>query len=388
MKNIWLLFKKEILQALRDRRTALLVVIFPLIFYPLVLGIIYTYTSRSMQQASARSSLVLYVGSKSSPQLVDRFRKASDMKTAFYNDEGAARNDFNRGKGDLLVLASEEESGLNLNLKYRKWSRDSEIALTRVRNLLKTHLEETVRGKLSEMGLDYQNLSPPMRIEVENVGTRQSALGKEIVERMLPYFVVLAIITSAMGFGAEITAGEKERKTISTLLVSQLSRVEIVIGKFLAVVTVGTTAAILAVTGLVYGLGLFGIDMNMEGALDPGIAGGIFLTLLPLVGILSCIVIIVGSFARTQKEANIYQTPVYMLIILTGMLSMAGGIQLEGIKYLLPVVNSLELFKELIKGRVIMVHFLYTFLSNISLGIILLYISVRLFKRESIIFRT
>ncbi len=204
---------------------------------------------------------------------------------------------------------------------------------------------------------------------------------------MLPYFVVLAIVTAAMGLGAEITAGEKEKKTISTLLVSQLSRLEIVLGKFLAVLAVGTIAAVLSVIGLVYGLSFFGlqIDLNLIG--DPFVFLALILTLIPLVGILSSIVIIVGTFARTQKEANVYQTPIYMIVIITGILSTSGGLALEGPKYFIPLLNALEVFKELLSGSMVSQNILYTFLSNLAFASLLLIVSVRLFKKETILFR-
>ena len=112
-------------------------------------------------------------------------------------------------------------------------------------------------GKLYYCGYDIDELTPPLTVRTEDVATGES-LGRMILSRLLPYFMVLAILTGAMGLGAEITAGEKERSTIATLLVSQLSRTEIVLGKFLTVLTVSLTSSLLSAVGLLIGVRFFG----------------------------------------------------------------------------------------------------------------------------------
>lgn len=365
-----------------------MVIVFPLIFYPLVLGLVSHYTTQGIQQATQKKSAILFAGDEEAPQLTQSFHDNEEVNLILYSSSEKATEDFAERRGDLLVIVSRsEDEELQIGLKYRKWNQDSEMALARARTILEDHFRAQMERELAQMGLDSQEVSSPFTLEVESTGSPTGNLGQEMIENMLPYFVVLAIITAAMGLGAEITAGEKERKTISTLLASQLSRTQIVLGKFIAVFCVASAGAVFAVLGLVYGLGFFGIDMEF-GQLTPKLFGSIVLTLLPLVAVLSCIVIIVGTFARTQKEANIYQTPIYMTVILTGILSMSGGIQLEGISFLIPVINSLEVFKALLGGTFNLHHLALTFASNIFLGGLLLSLSVKLFNKENVVFRT
>ena len=258
--------------------------------------------------------------------------------------------------------------------------------MSRTKGVLENYLQKTLQQKLDSMGISYEDVTPPMEIEVNEVGSAATAIGQEVLKMMLPYFVILSIITAAMGLGAEITAGEKEKKTISTLLVSRLSREEIVLGKFLTVFLVATVAAVFSVVGLIYGLGLFGIDLPLSN-LTPAVFGSILLTMLPLVAVLSALVISIGSFARTQKEANVYQTPVLMLVVLTGILSMTGGIDLGTFAYFIPLLNSLETFKELIVGTIDLFHIGATFLTTVPLAGLLVYLAIGLFKREDILFR-
>ena len=387
MKNIWLLFKKEILAGLRDRRTAILVLVFPLIFYPTMLGLIFHFTSQNVSDGGASVSRVVYQNREDSEVLAEFFTRNEDIATSFYEDEAEATAAFEEGRGDVLILVEKKQpSGVKVDISYHQFDQDSEIALSRTRGVLEDYLQKTLEQKLGSMGISYEEITPPMEINVNETGSAATAIGEEVLKMMLPYFVILSIITAAMGLGAEITAGEKEKKTISTLLVSRLSREEIVLGKFLTVFMVATVAAVFSVVGLVYGLGLFGIALPLSN-LTPGVFGSILLTMLPLVAVLSALVISIGSFARTQKEANVYQTPVLMLVVLTGILSMTGGIDLGNFAYFIPLLNSLETFKELIVGDVNLYHIGATFLTTVPLAGLLVYLAIGLFKREDILFR-
>jgi len=387
LRNIWLLFKKEILAGLRDRRTAILVLVFPLIFYPTMLGLIFHFTSQNVSDGGTSVSRVVYQNREDSEVLAEFFTRNEDIATTFYEDEAEATAAFEEGGGDVLILVEKKQpSGVKVDISYHQFDQDSEIALSRTRGVLEDYLQKTLEQKLGSMGISYEEITPPMEINVNETGSAATAIGEEVLKMMLPYFVILSIITAAMGLGAEITAGEKEKKTISTLLVSRLSREEIVLGKFLTVFMVATVAAVFSVVGLVYGLGLFGIALPLSN-LTPGVFGSILLTMLPLVAVLSALVISIGSFARTQKEANVYQTPVLMLVVLTGILSMTGGIDLGNFAYFIPLLNSLETFKELIVGNVNLFHIGATFLTTVPLAGLLVYLAIGLFKREDILFR-
>jgi len=387
LRNVWLVFKKEILSGLRDRRTAILVLVFPLIFYPTMLGLIFHFSSQNVSSAEGTVPRVAYQDKEASPVLASFFVKENELATTFYREEGAAREDFENGNSDLLLeVEKKQPSGISVEVSYRKFDQSSEIALSRAKGVFESYLEESMKQKLSGMGISYEEISPPMEISVNGVGDAESAIGREMLEMMLPYFVILSIITAAMGLGAEITAGEKEKKTISTLLVSRLSREEIVLGKFLTVFSVAAVAAIFSVVGLIYGLGLFGISLPLE-SLTLSIFGWILVTVLPLVAVLSSLVIGIGSFARTQKEANVYQTPVLMLVVLTGILSMTGGMDLGKFAFFIPILNSLETFRELIAGTVNLFHIGATFITTVPLAFLLVYFAIWLFKREDILFR-
>jgi len=397
-KNVRLLFSKEILGAVRDRRTLFLTVVFPLIFYPLILSVMGRFNESEQIRLEALVPTILVMDRSQDEIFADELGRETSMYwlTVDSVDEGleALRQD----EAQVLMVVDKESGGegigLDVALYYDQADQLAPVAAARVRDFLETYLKSVVSAKLEALGYDYDALTPPLTLSTIDVATGES-LGRMLMSRLLPYFMVLAILTGAMGLGAEITAGEKERSTIATLLVSQLSRTEIVLGKFLTVLAVSLVSSLLSAVGLLIGVQFFGEGLTPAGVAGSAIFqldllsfGWMLAVLIPLAVILAALVIIVGSFARSQKEASTYLMPIYMVIVLVGMVSMTGGVTFVGARYLIPVANALYSLQGIIVGDVVIQNLLYTLAANIVCGGILIAAAVRLFKREAVLFRS
>jgi len=399
LRNVRLLFAKELLGAVRDRRTIFLTVLFPLIFYPLVLSVMSRFGEAERTRLETLVPTVLVVDRAAD----DTFARELGGTDAFYvvNYAGvdAALAGLEDDVGQIAMTVDKESGGEGLGLAvvlyYDQADQYSTLAAGRVRDFFEGYLKRVVDEKLVALGQpSFDELTPPLTIAVEDVATGES-FGRLIMSRLLPYFMVLAILTGAMGLGAEITAGEKERSTIATLLVSQLSRTEIVLGKFMTVLTVSLVSSLLSAVGLLIGIRFFGGGLVPTGAgggaifaLDLSAFGWMLVVLLPLAVILAALVVIVGSFARSQKEASTYLLPIYMVIVLVGMTSMTGSVTFEGARFLIPVANALYALQAIIVGDVVVRDLFYTLGANIVCGGLLIAADVRLFKREAVLFRS
>jgi sodium transport system permease protein len=399
LRNVRLLFAKELLGAVRDRRTLFLTVLFPLIFYPLVLSVMSRFGEAERTRLETLVPTVLIVD-RALDETFTRELAATDVfyfRTYGGLDEALAALDDDVGQIVMTVdkAAGGEGLGLRVVLYYDQADQYATIAAGRVRDFFEGYLKRVVNAKLEALGQpSFDELTPPLTIAVEDVATGES-FGRLIMSRLLPYFMVLAILTGAMGLGAEITAGEKERSTIATLLVSQLSRTEIVLGKFLTVLTVSLVSSLLSAVGLLIGIRFFGGGLVPTGAtgsaifaLDLPAFGWMLLVLLPLAVILAALVVIVGSFARSQKEASTYLLPIYMVIVLVGMTSMTGSVTFEGARFLIPVANALYALQGIIVGNVVVRDLFYTLGANVVCGGLLIAAAVGLFKREAVLFRS
>lgn len=399
LRNVRLLFGKELLGAVRDRRTLFLTVLFPLIFYPLVLSVMSRFGEAERTRIETLTPAVLVVD-RAADETFARELAGTDAFSSFtYDGLAGALADLEDDVGQIVMTVDKAGSGEGLGLEvvlyYDQTDQFAVIAAGRVRAFFEAYLKRVVNEKLVQLGQpSFDELTPPLTVTAKDVATQES-LGRLILSRLLPYFMVLAILTGAMGLGAEVTAGEKERHTIATLLVSQLSRTEIVLGKFFAILTVSLVSSLLSAAGLMIGIRLFGGGLVPTGGatsaafqLDLSAFGWMLVVLLPLAVILAALVVIVGSFARSQKEASTYLLPIYMVIVLVGMMSMTGSITFEGIRYLIPIANALYALQAIIVGDLVAADILLTLGANIFCGALLIAAAVRVFKREAVLFRS
>jgi sodium transport system permease protein len=395
-KNVRLLFLKEITGAVRDRRTLILTIFFPLIFYPLILAVMGHFTQAEERRIEAITPTVIIVDRARDETFREHLRATTGFYPFFDFDEEQGLADLKDGLGQVMMTVDKGSGGpgigLEVTLSYDQTDQVAVMAAGRVRDFLQGYLQEVLRDKLDALGLNYDELSPPLKVNVEDVASSES-VGRLILSRLLPYFMILAILTGAMGLGAEITAGEKERGTIATLLVSQLSRTEIVLGKFFTILTVSLVSSILSAVGLLIGVRFFGGGLAPAGSeatfsLSLSSFGWMLVVLVPLAVILAALVMIVGTFARSQKEASTYLMPIYMVIVLVGLVSMTGGVSFEGARFLIPIANALYALQEIILGNLHFAHLIYTLVANVLCGALLIAASIRLFKREAVLFRS
>jgi sodium transport system permease protein len=398
LKNVRLLFAKELHGAIRDRRTFFLTVIFPLIFYPMVISVMSRFGEAERVRVETLVPTVLVVDTSGDPAFARELAGTRDFHIRPYLDRDRALDALRHDVGHIVMEVSKEAGGeglgLAVTLHYDQTSQFSAIAAAGVRRFLEGYLKGVVSAKLEALGYEYDDLSPPLTLKMADVASGES-FGRAFLSRLLPYFMVLAVLAGAMGLGAEITAGEKERSTIATLLVSHLSRTEIVLGKFLTVLTVSLASCLLSAFGLLIGVRAFGGGLTPSSLptsavfrIDAAAFGWMLAVLVPLAVILAALVVIVGTYARSQKEASTYLLPIYMVIVLVGMASMTGTATFRGAQFLIPIANALYVLQSIIVGDVVLGDILLTLGANVICGAILIALAIQLFKREAVLFRS
>ncbi len=394
-KNIKLIFIKELVGTLRDKRTIIAMIIIPLIFYPVLFtGIGYFNKLGSMKSEEAASKIIIR-GAEFAPQLVKHLRDSEKVEILI-TEEDSPNKLQNGDVQAVLVIPSdfkykiEQEEPGKLVLKYDTTEAKSRVAQKRVNQIIEKYKGEILLQRISRLNLQEEFLIP-LILQEENIATAEKITGSFLAV-ILPYLIIILIFAGAMHTAVDITAGEKERGTIATLLVSQISRLEIVLGKCFAVMLISFTSMV---------LGLFGLTLAF--LLGASIAGGIegvnfgisintifllFLVLFPLVGLASAVLVMVGIFARNIREASSYITPIYMLTVFLGVISVSQGMELTGKMFLVPILNSSFVFKELLMGKIYWNHILITFSANMIIAGLALLGATRLFTKEEVLFRS
>ncbi|HEC92116.1 MAG TPA: ABC transporter permease [Candidatus Atribacteria bacterium] len=394
-KNIRLILVKELVGTIRDRRTVMAMVIIPLIFYPLLFtGIGYFNKLGNTKSEEAISHIIIY-GGEFAPQLVKCLHDNEKIEILNIKDDPS----FKLKKGDVQAVLEipsdfkykiDQGAAVKLILKYDATEAKSRIAQKRVNQIMEKYKSEIILQRLSQLGLKEEFITPII-LEEENIATAEKT-ASSFLAVLLPYLIIILIFAGAMHTAVDITAGEKERGTIATLLVSQISRLEIVLGKCFVVMLISFTSMVLGLLGLTLAfLSGASIAGGIEGA-KFGISINtiflIFLVLLPLVGLASAVLVMVGIFARNIREASSYITPIYMLTIFLGIISISQGIELTDKMFLVPILNSSFVFKELLMGKIYWEHIITTFSANTIIAGFALLKATRLFSKEEVLFRS
>ena len=397
-KNIGLVYKKEIQGAIRDRRTLISMVVVPLIFYPLLfLGIGY-FSLMGQKNSETIPSTISIIGAKNSPELVEIFEKENNI-TVIQSENNS--NDDLMGENIHLTIDIPEAIEIDYRgnnsvlaspiiMHYDSTAQSSLVAKKRVTALIDTYRRNIIEERLNKIGLNNDFLEP-FQEQWMDIAPPEKKIGF-MLGSILPYLIIILIFIGAMNSAVDITAGEKERGTLATLLVSQLSRLEIVLGKYFSVMTISAISMFLGLIGLsiaflvpAYMLGEISI-INVHFSFPLFLF--FFLILAPLVGFASAILILIGIFARNTKEASTYTTPIYMGAIFLGMLSLSQGIELSRPLFFIPILNNSFVFKELLMGTVNWAHISATLISNIGIALLALFAAANLFNKENVIFRS
>ncbi|MDD3655937.1 MAG: ABC transporter permease [Atribacterota bacterium] len=397
-KNVHLVYKKEIQGAIRDRRTLISMIVIPLIFYPLLfLGIGY-FTVIGQKSTENLPSQINITGAGNSPQLVEILQKDKNIK--IIQSEENPENELLGGKVHLTIHIpevietdySEKDSinSISIIMKYDSTTQRSQLARKRVTVLIDYYRQQIMQARLKQIGFDADFLQP-FQEQWLDLAPEERKVGS-MLGSILPYIIIILIFIGAMHSAVDITAGEKERGTLATLLVSQISRLEIVLGKYFTVMSISAVSMILGLTGLSIAFLTPAYMLGEVSIIRVPFSFSLFflflLILTPLVGLASAILILIGIFARNSREASTYVTPIYMIAIFLGMISLSQGIELAKQLFFIPILNNSFVFKELLMGTVNWTHISATLISNISIALLALAAATNMFHRENVLFRS
>jgi len=400
LKDALIIMTKELRNMFRDKRTIFATIILPLVLFPVMFGIIGLIT-KANEDAKAKAEYTVYVESTLSKS--DELTKVIDEIHRVGNFE------IINGKIDEKVIESDSTTvGLKVGKNgdifvatviYNSVKEKSTYAAQKIREALMNLNSELVSAELLSRGINPEELNfvqindAVVGVSAEN-GNVEEAKAKgqftQMLAMLVPYFLLLYIFAGSMGLGIDTTAGEKERGSLSILLVNQVSRTSIALGKILYLMLMSILTSVLNLVGLVIGLYLemsFLGEANMPFSVELDAIGYLllFITVILLALISSGIIIFIGILARSVKEASGYITPIYMLILLFGISTM----QSEGSKafyyYAIPFINIIFTMKDIFIGTFSVANFLTMLVVNSALVVLFVYLTAKIFNSEKVL---
>ena len=271
-----------------------------------------------------------------------------------------------------------------IKIQYDQAEHRSREALKRLTELFDRHKKRVLRERLKLQNLQEDFLKP-FKYSIVNVAQAEK-VGGSVMGSFLPLLFIMMIITGSIYPAIDMTAGEKERSTLETLISMPVKPIEIITGKFLAVAT-------LALANAALNVGSFALTFSAMPAVAtaslqfPWSALPLTLLLLiPLTLLFAALLLAVSSFAANHKEAQIYCLPVYLIPVLGMMLSSMPGIELEGPLLLAPVLNTALLIKELFLNHGTTKQIAFVFFSTCFYAAGMVALAARVFAREEVLF--
>lgn len=373
---IFTIFKKELIDTLRDKRTMRTMLLIPLLVFPIMLTI-FVNVSSSFEKKASEEKLKIGVW--------------GDLGTKYWNQlnempDGLGKKELKTFEDSTLLKKAIEEGEIQLGLIVPKNEADlartkQSIPLTwlfdassvgrqeRAESYMSYLSEIAERARLKELGVDATKLHPLVPV-YENCASDKKMIG-QLAGGILPYIFIAFGFIGCMYPAIDLFTGEKERGTIETLLTTPISRWQILVGKMLVIVSSGMLAATCALLGLFVSIEFLDIVHNKEilnivhGILTPSFIIAMFSLLLPLVVFFAGVMIPIAVYAKSFKEAQSIITPLNFVMVLPAMIGFFPGIELNAMTAAIPVVNIVLATKELISGTLSLGYY------AISLGIML-----------------
>jgi sodium transport system permease protein len=397
LRNIGIVYRKEMLEALRDRRTLISTILVPILLFPvLTVGMGYVAVSL-IGEANRQPSKIMILGGEDSPAILDGLNHTKNVIIVPPSDDYVNLISNKRLRAAVKIPPGLQSAASGapvppVEIYIYLGDLKSASAAGRIENFFTEYRDNLARERLTAEKLPV-TLIKPFEVKQQNVVSPEKVAG-ETVGGIIPYLVIIMCLTGAMYPAMDLTAGEKERATMETILSSPISRTHLVLGKFLLVLTASLVTAALSVTSMGVSSWAFQQlqDPQSESAIHIRIGMtavlSVFLVALPLAVLFSAALITIALFAKSYKEAQSYISPLMIVVIVPAVGALLPGVELTPRMSLIPILNVSLLCKELIAGTYHWNSIVLIFASTCVYAIAAIFIAVKMFQRESVLFRS
>jgi len=446
LSRIWRLATKELRETLRDRRTIVTLVMMPLLVYPILSLVFQNFLISSLgnQQLDGEPAFNIAFTTNLTEEESKSFLLTMSKQITDYEAEQSPGNESANENGSADDDDSEaDDSDADDQLDYRvvRGSIDRGQALENNNWLFlatkhESDLAQVVAQGDADIGLVLEVDKAQFRVasfkvierddvmsesagsylrsrfqQWNNILTEKvfAARGRKLpvsqpviskiqlsegsgsagntIASLIPLALVLMTITGAVYPAIDLTAGERERGTLETLMAAPVPRMGILLAKFIAVVTVAVMTAILNLIGMTIVMWVFQLDKMLPGGgLSIAIIFKVFLLLVLFAAFFAAVLLMVTSFARSFKEAQAYLVPIILLSLGPGLLATSPSVVLSGLTAVTPMMNLLVLARDVMQGEVHAGAATIAVVSTLVYAFVALSIAARTFGADTILY--
>lgn len=427
---LYTIYRKELLEALRDRRTIFMMIGLPLLLYPLLMIGMSRLQEGQEAAQTARSSTVAVWGalpadieaaikSKGKVELVawdgapEKVRAALEMgqisppptppmgldaddtppKQRKMPDQPWAK------AGQKAILDRKTDAVLILwpgfpqqiaasqtavaSILFDSVRPESRKARDRISDVLRVYREDLLRRRVAQRSLP-SGFAEVIEMQSTNVASEQRKSGM-LVGMLLPYMLIIFSAMSGFYAAIDMTAGEKERGTMQTLLCAPVESLEIITGKFGAVWTIATIATVVNLLSLSMTFSRIKLMPGTQMHMPPSSYFIAFIMLIPISLMINAVFLAVGAFAKDFKDGQNFLTPILMSLLVPLVVTMTPGIELNGYLAFVPVVNIALLIKGVFLNEWAADMLFLVMLSSLCYASLALVFAANVFERNAVL---
>lgn len=391
---IFTIFKKELKDTLRDRRTLIMMLVIPTLVFPIILNVFVGVSSSFTEEAAKKKVNIGFVGAPDNyvtQKLHELPNTAGEREIIMYDDTASLFKDI---RSDAIQIGLYTPADFDRRMTNKEpapvtvYFNATDLGMKdRAEVYLEAIQEQAKVERYQLMELDEAELSP-IEVQYQNIASGKEVIGK-LAGGILPYIFIAFGFLGCMYPAIDLFTGEKERGTIETLLTTPVRRWQILFGKMGVVVLSGLLASTCALLGLFLSIEVFDLVKNPElldiihEILSPTFILMMYGLLFPLTVFFAGTMIPIAVYAKSFKEAQSIITPLNIVMVLPAMVGFFPGIELDAVTSAMPVVNIVLATKELIAGTLDFSLLLISFGVMIALAVLAVTVSYKRFDKET-----
>ena len=395
-KQILYVYKKELRELMRDRRVRSSAIIGPFLMVFMIMMVMGTAIKAATNKHNFKVHVVGLDLSNPLIQTLEETKNKDDVKPQLVSissvDEG--KNLLKAGKA-AIVLQLPQEISPGKPIAFGAWydgkAERSQIAERGVEGAIEKLNQDNVSNLLKDKGIAKETAQPYV-LKATDVNEGQGA--NELLLSMIPYLVVFLAFVGGVSAASDIIAGEKERNTLETLLISPVPRKKIVIGKFLTLASICLLSSTSGLAGILIASSskMPGADVLFKGGagVGPGAVGAILLVMIPTVALFASVLIAVSSYAKNTREAQTYLSLGSIIVSLPTILSQFLGFTEFGSTRwinMVPILNASAAVRNALMGTLDATSLAITAGVSTAIALLGITIAVKLCNREQVLLR-
>lgn len=402
LKYVWIVFKKEVKDIIRDKKTVITSIVVPMLLIPL-LNIIMGGGAESLQKGINENVTIALSENSNTPETVKlveeriiktnpniKLVKADNPVEAVKKEEVRVVLDFEKG------YAAKLEAGKPFEIKiiYDKSKTKSDGAFGIVSDAVRSFNASVVEERITALGLS-KDILEPAKIVGDNVADEKQSSNMMLL-MILPLMVSILVAVGGIPAATDLVAGEKERNTFEPLLTTRPDRASLLMGKYLTVTLFSIVSVIAIVAGMTIGYAVRPNSLTMGTGeqiggfnVDPLAAILAIIITIALGMTFSGIQIAISTYAKSFREAQTYMSFLIFAAMIPGYATMfMQPTDLQTVMFILPVMNTIAAFKMLLGGVISYMNLVLALVSSVIYVGLTLWLSTKLFNKEKFLFRS